>query len=87
MAAASVACSWSRNNAAVPLVLGCAAFLRAMELPGLRRCRLRFMVIALPVTKSDVRQHCEESLALRDPRLVRIVHILIHRVPPDELIL
>ena len=93
MSLACIARHWGRNDVAVLLVLGYAAFLRTMELLSIRRWQLQFapdglsMVLALPVTKGGLRRHAEEAVVLRDPQVIRFLQVLTRHLAPDALVL
>eukprot|EP00959_Pyramimonas_sp_CCMP1952_P326061 6824990-Pyramimonas_sp.AAC.1 len=65
---AATARGWGRDDIAVLLVLGFAGFLRTTEMLTLRRWQIAIdearakIVIILPITKSGLRFHRQESV-------------------------
>ncbi|CAK0904679.1 unnamed protein product, partial [Prorocentrum cordatum] len=93
LAMAATARGWGRNDIAVLLVLGFAGFLRTTEMLTLRQWQIAIdearakIVIILPITKSGLRFHRQESVVIDDPSVVQLASFLLRHLSPDALIL
>ncbi|CAK0839771.1 unnamed protein product, partial [Prorocentrum cordatum] len=93
LAMAATARGWGRNDIAALLVLGFAGFLRTTEMLPLRRWQIAVdearakIVIILPITKSGLRFHRQESVVIDDPSVVQLASFLLRHLSPEALIL
>ena len=93
LAMASVARFWGRNDIALLLIIGFSGFLRTTELVTLRRWQVQVsldrtaVVIVLPLSKSGLRRHIEETVVIDDAGVARFVEHLIQCLQPGDALL
>ena len=93
LAMATTARAWQRNDIAVLMVLGFSGFLRTTEMLSLVRWQVQVsldfssVVVVLPITKSGLRRHTEESVVINDTTVARFVHHMLQHVAPGDTIL
>ena len=93
LAMAATARGWGRNDLAALLVLGFAGFLRTTEMITLRRWQVAIdeasarIIIILPITKSGLRFHTQESVVIDDGTVVRLLSYLLRHLAPEQAIL